>query len=117
MQRAYSLKKNKQFQYVYRRGKHTGCRELSLLVVRGSRLLVGFSVGKKVGNSVTRNLLKRRMREIVRPLLPVMKPAQYVVVIRESARDADFSTLKSGLHGLLRRHNALMDGAYRPLKT
>ncbi|MDR1570021.1 MAG: ribonuclease P protein component [Oscillospiraceae bacterium] len=113
MQRAYSLKKNRQFQYVYRRGKHCACRELSLLVARGTRVLVGFSISKKVGNSVTRNLMKRRLREIVRPQIPHLKPALYVVVIREGAASASFQTLRTGLYGLMRRQNALREGGVR----
>ena len=109
MQRVYSLKKNKQFSYVYHRGKHCACKELSLLVARGSRVLIGFSVSKKVGNSVTRNRVKRLLREIVRPLLPYLKPALYVIVIREAAAKADFVTLQEGLHGLLKRQHAMRE--------
>jgi ribonuclease P protein component len=36
---------------------------------------VGFVVSKAVGNSVQRNLVKRRLREIVRPLVAAGSPA------------------------------------------
>ena len=62
MQRTYSLKKNAQFKYVYRRGSSAGAREMVLLYVRGPALKVGFSVGKKLACAVQRNRIKRRLR-------------------------------------------------------
>ena len=66
MQRAYRLRKNKQFQYVYHKGRSCASREIVLLYIRASRLQVGFSVSRKVGNSVMRNRVKRRLREAYR---------------------------------------------------
>ena len=79
--------------------------------------MVGFSVSKKVGNSVTRNLVKRRLREIVRPMLVCLKPGLYVVVVREAAAKADFSTLRSGLLGLMKRQHALREGCEAQART
>ncbi|MEG0766479.1 MAG: ribonuclease P protein component [Clostridia bacterium] len=107
MDRAHSLKKNRQFQYVYRRGKSMACRELVLLFVRAPRLQVGFSVSKKVGNSVQRNRIKRLLREQFRPLLPRIKPGLYVLVAREAAAAADFRTLGASLQYLLRKQQLL----------
>ena len=63
MQRNYRLRKNKQFQYVYHRGKSCAFREVVVLYIRASKMQVGFSVSRKVGNSVMRNRVKRRLRE------------------------------------------------------
>ena len=69
MERQYRLQKNKAFQYVYHRGKSVACRDLVMLVAKGKGMKVGFSVSKKVGNAVTRNKVKRRLRECFRPYL------------------------------------------------
>jgi ribonuclease P protein component len=110
VQRANSLKRGGQFQYVYHRGRRASCGELSLLYVPSSRsgkALVGFSVSRKVGNAVTRNLMKRRLREIIRPNLPRMRAGLYVIIIKESAVDADFSTLKARAAWLLNKQRLL----------
>ena len=60
---------------------------------------VGFVVSKAVGNSVQRNLVKRRLREIVRPLLaahgPSVFPGYARVVVRAlpAASTATFAEL------------------------
>ena len=109
MQRAYRLRKNKQFQYVYHKGRSCASREIVLLYIRASRLQVGFSVSRKVGNSVMRNRVKRRLREQFRPFLPRLKKGYYVVVARESAARADSAALGAALLIALRRQKLLAD--------
>ena len=77
LKRCFSLKRNKQFRQVYRKGKSVACRELVLIYAknRSDMVHVGFSVGKKLGNSVVRNRVKRRLREAFRPNLPCFCPA------------------------------------------
>lgn len=113
MQPACRLRKRKQFQYVYHRGKSCACRELVLLHVRNPRLQVGFSVGRKVGNSVVRNRVKRRLREQFRRMMPQLKPGLYVIIAREAAASADYDRLGASLEYLLRKQNLLQD-ARRP---
>lgn len=110
MQRTYRLRKNKHFQYVYRRGKSAACKELVLLHARGAGLKVGFSISKKIGNAVVRNRVKRRLRECFRSCLPTIKPGWYVVVARPGAEQAAFSDLAKGMATLIRKQNLLREG-------
>ena len=108
MQRTYSLKKNAQFKYVYRRGVSGGSHEMVMLYVRSKQLKIGFSVGKKIGCAVERNRVKRRLRAAAAPLLPRMKPGLYVFIARQPALTAEFSKLCRSMQYLLRRQNLLL---------
>ncbi len=107
MERRYRLQKNRAFQYVYHRGKSAACRDLVMLVAKGRGMKVGFSVSKKVGNAVTRNKVKRRLRECFRPYLGDVKSGLYVIVARPSAAEATFQSLARDVRYLLKKHNAL----------
>ena len=110
MERQYRLKKNRAFQYVYRRGHSVACRDLVMLCAKGRELKVGFSVSKKVGNAVTRNKVKRRLRECFRPYLGDVKTGQYVIVARPSAAKATFQSLQRDVRYLLKKQGAIEEG-------
>ena len=111
MQPKYSLKKNAQFKYVYRRGTSSGSREMVLLYTRSNTLKIGFSVGKKIGGAVVRNRVKRRLRAAVDPVIPRMKNGLYIFIARNPAVYADFSSLCKSVTYMLKKQNLLLQEA------
>ena len=107
VQRQNRLGPNRQFSYVYRRGKRASTKDLTLLFVKNRQKRVGFSVSKKVGVAVVRNRTKRRLRECVRPLLGRMSGGLYVFVARPSAAEQTFAQLNRQVGQLLNRAGAL----------
>ena len=107
-----SLKKNSEFQKVYRQGKSYANRYLVMYVLEnhteGNRL--GISVSKKVGNSVIRHHLTRLIRESYRLHEDMFNNGLDIVVIaRSTARDISYHETESallhlgGLHKVINR--------------
>ena len=107
-----SLKKNSDFQKVYRQGKSYANRYLVMYVLEnhteGNRL--GISDSKKVGNSVIRHHLTRLIRESYRLHEDMFNNGLDIVVIaRSTARDISYHETESallhlgGLHKVINR--------------
>ncbi len=101
--RAFSLGRNKQFTYVYRRGKSFPSRRMVLIYLRAKEMKVGFSVSAKVGNSVMRNKVRRRMREDFRLLRPELVNGKYIFIARTSAAGAPYPEMAREMRSLLKR--------------
>lgn len=82
----HRLVRGEHFAQAIRLGVRSGRRRLVVhLAVRDDRHadqvpLVGFVVSKAVGGSVVRNRVQRRLRHLMRPLLPQLPPGALVVV-------------------------------------
>lgn len=64
------LKKEKDFNTVFKKGKRAFTESLTLVYYPSKELKVGFAVGKKHGKSVVRNRIKRLLRESFRSFSP-----------------------------------------------
>lgn len=103
-----SLKKNKDFQFVYKNGTSYANRFLVMYVLnnqcKGNRL--GISVSKKVGNSVVRHRVTRLIRESYRLNEPVFQRGlDLVVIARPSAKGRSYQEIESALLHLAGFHH------------
>ena len=111
--RRYRLGSNRNYRFVYRRGKSYPSRNLVLIHLKGRDLKIGFSVSGKVGNAVTRNRIRRILREDVRKLRGEMKCGKYVFIARNSIVDAPHEAVTRELRKLLARAGLLKDAPQR----
>lgn len=106
MDKKYRLRKRREFNYTYKRGKSLA-NPCLVLVYKKNRLdvsRVGFSISKKYGNAVQRNKIKRRLREIYRKRLEEIRTGYDVIfVVRIGARGASFAKLERQMENLLTR--------------
>ena len=105
-----SLKKNKDFQNVYRNGKSYADKYLVMYVLENGleSNRIGISVSKKVGNSVVRHHLTRLLRESYRLHEEMFLSGwDIVVIVRVSAKNEGYHNLKSSLLHLSNLHGII----------
>ena len=107
--RRYRLGDNRNYRAVYRRGKSTPSRNLVLIHMKGRDLKIGFSVSGKVGNAVTRNRIRRILREDTRRLRARMKCGRYVFIARTAILDMPHEAITADLKKLLFRAGLLKE--------
>ena len=105
-----SLKKNNDFQNVYRNGKSYANRFLVMYVLKNDteKNRIGISVSKKVGNSVIRHHITRLVRESYRLHEDMFNSGLDIVVIaRVSAKNVGYRDIESALLHLGGLHNVI----------
>jgi len=105
-----SLKKNRDFQIVYREGKSCANRYLVMYVRENglSENRLGVSVSKKVGNSVVRHRVTRLVRESYRLQEDMFNSGlDMVVIAKVSAKGRSFEEIRSALLHLGKLHGVI----------
>ncbi len=102
----HRIRKNNQFQAAYRQGKRfsspyfTVYRQTRL----GEPLRVGIVTSKKVGNAVTRNRIRRLIREVLRLRWSEWSAGfNLVIVVQPSVAGMTFQQVNTELETLLQR--------------
>lgn len=110
MKRQHRLKKRAAFAYVYRKGEKTSARDLSVLCAKSREgLKIGLSVSKKVGNAVTRNRVKRLLREAIKPIEDRLDcNFLYVIVAYPSIAQRDYSQVCASVEFAFAKANKLV---------
>ena len=99
------LRKRTEFEECYSSGVRVSGRHFLLFLRRPTepgKPRIGVSVSRRVGDAVTRNRVKRRLREMFRRARPA-EAVEIVVNARPSAATAPFSELKREYEDLVRR--------------
>ena len=105
MRQTISLKENRDFKRLYYRGKSVVAGSTVVYYQRNGKKFnkLGITVGKKLGNAVVRNRIKRLIRENYRLREDDLKTGYNVVIVaRSRAKDADFHMIGRDLHKCLR---------------
>ena len=123
LQKKYRLAKRKQFNYIYRKGRTVGCDCLTLVYcfARMRNVKIGFSASKKVGGSVTRHKVLRKMREAVKPFVQPNKKQtdntrikltenhNYIFVAKETIVAKSVLEIRTAMVAVLRKAGLLLE--------
>ena len=104
------LGKNTDFQKVYKEGKSKANKYLVMYVKTGESgpNRYGFSVSKKVGNSVVRHRITRLLRESVRKNDALVREGNRIVIVaRKNVFDKTFNEVDGAVIHLLKLHGIL----------
>lgn len=105
-----SLKKNSDFQLVFKNGKSKANKYFIMYVLKNDsdKNSLGISVSKKVGNSVIRHRIKRLVKESYRLHEDLFNSGLNIVVIaRKGADELDFHQTEKSLMHLMKLHKIL----------
>lgn len=104
------LKKNREFKYVYSNGRVFSNNLLVMYIVYNNEDFnkVGFSVSKKVGKSVIRNKVRRRIKECYRLNSSLIKRGYNIIFVsRVKAKEATYHELEKAMISLFKKAQIL----------
>ncbi|WP_152657454.1 ribonuclease P protein component [Oceanobacillus sp. CFH 90083] len=105
MKKQFRIKKNEEFQATFKNGNSFANRQLVIYYRKKEgqkHFRIGLSVGKKIGNAVVRNRIKRLLRASFQALEQDIKPCYDIVIIaRNQTKTMDYEMMKRSLSHLL----------------
>jgi ribonuclease P protein component len=105
MDKIFRLRSNMEFKRVYSGGKNYWNRNLVLYVKKNNvgNTRVGYSITKKIGNSVVRNKIRRRMKEIYRLNFSSIRGNYDLIFIpKKNVVDISYKELESAMLHILK---------------
>lgn len=105
------LRKKKEFNFIYKKGE-VFCSKFLALYKQPTKLSdkkIGFSVSNKVGNSVVRHKVKRKLSEIVRININLLPLNNYIFVAKQGSENLNYKELEENVFYLLKKAKILTD--------
>lgn len=99
------LKKKKEFNFIYKKGEVFYSKFLALYVTKTklNYCRIGFSVSNKIGNSVVRHKVKRRLTEIVRLNIAKLPVNNYIFVAKQGIENLNYKELLDNVFHILKK--------------
>lgn len=120
MKKEYRIKKNDDFQKVFKKGKSFANRQFVVYKLRRedeTHFRIGLSVSKKIGNAVCRNRIKRCIRQTFHELeQEIDQKNDYIIIARKPAANMDFHEIKKSLIHVLKIGKVLQKTKTSPSK-
>ena len=108
MKKDYIIKKQDDFNNIIRNGRILKGKNITLYYLPSENNLkyFGIAVGKKIGNAVVRNRLKRRIRMIIHNNQKLFSNKyKYIIMIRRECLNSLYQDVEKELTNILRKVN------------
>ena len=103
------LKKQKDFDLVFSKGKRIYTNSLTLIYLKNNNFKFVISLSKKHGKAVVRNKIKRILRSIIRQSLKNIKENYYIIVLPKISDNCFFDVLQKDYLYALKKGNIIND--------
>lgn len=112
MSKVLTLKKDRQFRWVFNKGKYRVGRLMVVYVIdcKSKYNRIGISITKKYGNAVKRNRLRRLLKENYRLCSDNIKPGHNIVFAARNSKEVpSFYSVKKEMFYLLKKLDMLYE--------
>lgn len=101
----YRLKKQSDFDKLFKKGKRAYSRSLMMLYTKSNQLKIGYSLGKKHGKAVKRNRIKRLLRSAAREVFKNLNISYNVVFLPKVQEEYSFKEYVHDMAYLIKKEN------------
>ena len=113
MKKSFRVKREKDFKEIFQYGTSFANRKFVVYQLENQQnhFRVGLSVSKKLGNAVTRNQIKRRIRHILLSVREHLADnVDFVVIARKGVENLDYAEMEKNLLHVLKLSKIYREG-------
>ncbi len=107
------IKKNDEYKSIYNKRNSISDYNLVLFICKNRTMYnrYGFTTAKKMKKAVTRNKIRRRLKDIVRKYNSNCKKGYDIIIMaRLNSKDASYKNLEKSYKKLLKKKNLYLNG-------
>jgi len=113
LKKSFRVKREKDFKAIFKDGTSFANRKFVVYQLENQQnhFRVGLSVSKKLGNAVTRNQIKRRIRHILQSVKgSLVEHVDFVVIARKGVETLDYAEMEKNLLHVLKLSKIYQEG-------
>ena len=113
MKKNFRVKREKDFKAIFKEGTSFANRKFVIYQLDNQKkhFRVGLSVSKKLGNAVTRNQIKRRIRHILQNAkVGIAEDVDFVVIARKGVETLGYAEMEKNLLHVLKLSKIYQEG-------